>query len=190
MISSLIAIVVLTGINPDFHISINQYLTGDMQEMYNISPSVGGGISIPLSSNRAFRITADFIYDRGEVSDYSPDAGFRGNSDLTAVMLETSWEFSAPFFERKNFYYGIGPVLGVGSERIPASDTSATITTRTNWGTGLGAVVFLGARLVSFSKWSVGVKSGIRFLALPVRNEWGRYPIDLSGLALALTIGR
>ncbi len=190
MISSLLAFVVFTGVNPGFDLSINKSFTGDMQEIYNILPSVGIGISMTLSPNRAFRTAADFIYGRGEVSDYPPDTEFRGYTDLAALTLETSWEFSAPFFERKNFYYGIGPVLGLGSERIPASDTSATITTRTNWGVGLGGVVFLGARLIPLGKWSIGVESGIRFLAIPVRNEWGRYPIDLSGLSLSLTVGR
>jgi hypothetical protein len=186
----MLALMVFTGINPDFHLSINQYFTGDMVDMYNISPQAGVGMNIPLSTNRSFRVLAGFLYDRGEVWDYRRDGSYKVYSDLTAFSLETSWEFSAPFFEKRSFYWGVGPVLGVGGERIPVSDTAGTITVRTDWGTGLGGVLFLGARLIPLGKWFLGIESGVKLLALHVEAERNRYPVDLSGFSLTLTFGR
>jgi hypothetical protein len=172
-----------SGIDFLFFIVINQPLAQDMRDIYNLSPSAGGGIYFALAPNRSFRTNLEIMYDKGEVRDYW---GHKSSSHLMALFLETGFEIGATPYEHRGPYLGGGTLLGIGSESVPTADTLGNITQQGHSGAALGVVFFMGAHLIPWGKWSFGFESKIRLLSIPVQD----YELNLSGLSIGLTLRR
>jgi hypothetical protein len=181
---------------PFLYFSIAQSVSLDMQDIYSLYPSLGMGISSDFAPHKSFRIGLDFIYDRGSIWDSEHET--KKEVDLTVLSLESGWQFGTTPYQSADFYCGAGLIFASGMEYFPYTGAGSTSDKRYN-GVGLGAFVIIGSHLVPLGNYSIGIEGKLRLLRLLVSNKdwwqdywytYERYYIDLSGISLAITLGR